>query len=73
MSTLRKWEKDGKYIKIEICLSANKNDLVLNLNTNLHNKIPAGFPTQFPLSEEDFLISWAETFADREFHTRPYQ
>jgi hypothetical protein len=38
----------------------------------MHDKIPQDFPTQFPPSEEGFLISWAEIFADREFDTRPY-
>jgi hypothetical protein len=38
----------------------------------MHDKTPQDFPTQFPPSEEGFLISWAEIFADREFDTRPY-
>ena len=72
MSTLRRWEKDGEYIEVEMCHSANTNDLVLILKTNLHDKIPREFPTQFTPWEEDFLISWAELFAEREFHTKPY-
>ena len=72
MSTLRRWEKDGEYIEVEMCLSNNTNDLVLILKTNMNGKIPPELPTQFPLSEQDFLISWAELFAEREFHTKPY-
>ena len=72
MSTLRRWEKDGEYIEVEMCLSDSTNDLVLILKTNMHDKIPQDFPTQFPPSEEGFLISWVEIFADREFDTRPY-